>query len=842
MPAHFGSPEHLLSAIVDSSDDAIISKSLHGIVTSWNRGAERLFGYTAGEMVGQSITRLLPPDRLDEEPKILAQLKQGLRVDHFDTQRLTKDGRLIQVSLSISPLRNAEGVIVGASKIARDITARKLWEDSMMVHRSRLEVLNRLGTAITAEHDQQKLVQAVTDAGREISGAAFGAFFHTVRREGQQAFMLHTLSGAPREAFEKFGTPDDTPIFAPIFSGEGSVRVGDVRQDPRHGAMPPHLGMPLGHLPVTSYLAVPVVSMSGEVIGGLFYGHPEPDMFTEESEMFVKALAAQAAVAMDNSRLYADLQQRLEEQQQMQKALRESEEMSSNVLNSSGDCIKVMGLDTCLISINQPGMRLLEIDDFETVRGSLWHDTWPADLRETVRQSVNAALHGGIGRFQGQAPTAKGAMKWWDVIVSPLRDPDGNVVRLTATSRDISEQRKAEEAARAAAAEAATQSRMKDEFLATLSHELRTPLQSILGWTQLLLSEECDAQEVRQGLEVIDRNANAQTRIIEDLLDMSRILSGKVRLDVQRVDLAGLIKAAVESVRPAAQGKKIKLQAILDPLAQPVSGDPNRLQQIFWNLLSNAIKFTPAGGRVQILLERVNSHLEVSVTDTGVGISAEFLPHVFERFRQADASTTRRHGGLGLGLAIVKNLSELHGGGVRAKSPGKDQGTTFTVVLPVAVLHSDPTPDERRHPGTPGGGTTASPLPRLEKLSVLVVDDEEDARNLLALVLAKAGAVVRTAGSVHQALQLWQEAVPEMLISDIGMPGEDGYALIRAIRSLPQEQGRHVPAIALSAYTRTEDRIKAISAGFQMHLSKPADGLELLTMVGSLTVKAAAGL
>lgn len=710
-PAHFGSPERLLSAIVDSSDDAIVSKNLQGIVTSWNRGAERLFGYTAEEMVGSSITRLFPPDRQEEEPKILAQLQRGERVDHFDTQRVTKDGRVIEVSLCISPVRNVDGVIVGASKIARDITQRKLWEEGMVMYRSRLEVLNRLGTAIIAEHDMEKLVQAVTDGGREISGAAFGAFFYTVKRPDQESFMLYTLSGAPREAFEKFGMPRNTPIFAPTFAGEGSVRVGDVRADPRYGKMPPHHGMPAGHLPVVSYLAVPVVSMSGEVIGGLFYGHPEPDIFTEESEMFVKALAAQAAVAMDNARLYGDLQERLEEQ------------------------------------------------------------------------------------------------------------------------------RKAQEQARLSAEEATRQSRMKDEFLATLSHELRTPLQSILGWTQLLLSEECDAEEVKQGIEVIDRNANAQTRIIEDLLDMSRILSGKVRLDVQRVDLADLIEAAVESVRPAAHGKDIRLQAILDPLAKPVSGDPNRLQQIFWNLLSNAIKFTPAGGKVQILLERVNSHLEVSVTDTGMGIGADFLPYVFERFRQADASTTRRHGGLGLGLAIVKNLAELHGGGVRAKSPGKDQGTTFTIVLPVAVLHSEPTTDERRHPGVPGNGTVVSPLPRLEDLSVLVVDDEEDARNLLALVLAKAGASVRTANSVKQALQLWHERVPEVLISDIGMPGADGYALIRSIRSLPAEQGGLVPAVALSAYTRTEDRIKAISAGFQMHLSKPADGLELLTIVSSLTTK-----
>ncbi|WP_218032865.1 PAS domain S-box protein [Brevifollis gellanilyticus] len=834
----FISPEHLLSAIIDSSDDAIVSKNLEGIITSWNKGAERLFGYSADEIVGQSVTKLIPPDRQDEEPQILQKLHRGERVEHFDTQRLRKDGTRIDVSLTISPVRNNDGAIVGASKVARDISGRKMWEQEMQDYRASLEMLNRLGSALTAEHDLEKLVQLVTDAGREMSGAAFGAFFYTVKRPEQEAFMLYTLSGAPREAFEKFGMPRNTPIFAPTFEGKGSVRIGNVRDDPRYGQMAPHHGMPPGHLPVTSYLATSVVSMSGEVIGGLFYGHPMPDRFTEKAEVMVNALAGYAAVAMDNARLYADLQGKLEQQHVMETALRASEEMSSNILNSSGDCILVMDLEGNIISMNPPGLALFDIEDFGPLKGKPWEDLWPAEMRKALRTAIQAAARGEIGRFEGECPTAKGVAKWWDVIISPLRDDQNIVTRLTSTSRDISEQRRSAENARAAAEEAQKQSRMKDEFLATLSHELRTPLQSILGWTQLLLSGECDASEVKQGIEVIDRNANAQTRIIEDLLDMSRILSGKVRLDVQRIELAGLIEAAVETVRPAAQAKNIKLEAVLDPLAQPVSGDPNRLQQVFWNLLSNSIKFTPVGGKVQIVLERVNSHLEVSVTDNGAGISADFLPHVFERFRQADATTTRKHGGLGLGLAIVKHLAELHGGTVRAKSPGVNLGTTFTVMLPLAILHPEPYQGERRHPGVPGAGSLVSPLPPLDSITVLVVDDEEDARNLLLVVLSKAGAKVRTAGSVRQALDQWNEVVPDILISDIGMPEEDGYTLIQKIRALPEDKGRSVPAIALSAYTRTEDRIKAINAGFQMHLSKPADSLELLTMVSSLVERA----
>lgn len=709
---HFSSAEQLLSAIVDSSDDAIVSKNLQGIVTSWNRGAERLFGFTAEEMLGESITRIIPPERLEEEPKILEMLQRGEHVNHFDTERVRKDGRRLQVSLSISPMRNAEGEIVGASKIARDITARKQWEKSLLEHKVRLEVLNRIGTAITAERDMERLVQAITDAGREMSGAAYGAFFYTVKRPDQEALMLYTLSGAPREAFEKLGKPRNTPMFAPTFAGQGSLRVGNVKQDQRYGRMGPHHGMPPGHLEVTSYLSVPVVSMSGEVIGALLYGHPDENAFSEESEMFVKAIAAQAAVAMDNARLYSDLQHRLEEQH------------------------------------------------------------------------------------------------------------------------------RAEEQARAAAEEAEKQGRMKDEFLATLSHELRTPLQAILGWTQLLLCGDCDATEARQGVEVIDRNANAQARIIEDLLDMSRILSGKVRLDVQKLRLAPLIEAALETVRPAAQAKEIRLHTLVDPQVQPIVGDPNRLQQVIWNLLTNAIKFTPTGGQVRVTVQRVESHIEISVMDTGVGINSDFLPYVFERFRQADASSTRRHGGLGLGLAIVKHLTELHGGSVRARSSGQGHGSTFTIMLPVAALQPGTAveEDDDRQTSEEAGLSrrNLTDMPRLDALSVLVVDDEEDARHVLATTLLKAGAHVRTAASAQQALTLWNEAVPDVLISDIGMPKEDGYSLIRTIRTLPEERGRGVPAIALTAYTRTEDRIRAISAGFQMHISKPADGLELLTMVSSL--------
>lgn len=520
LPPGFDSPEHFLSAIIDSSDDAIVTKNLDGIVTSWNKGAERVFGYTAEEMIGQPILKVIPPDRKAEEPAILARLRNGERVDHFDTKRLHKDGHEFDISLTISPVRNRAGEIVGASKIARDISLQKQAE------------------------------------------------------------------------------------------------------------------------------------------------------------------------------------------------------------------------------------RVLATANEETMR----------------------------------------------------------------------------------------QNQQKDEFLTTLSHELRTPLQSIVGWVQILQGGDVAEGEIQQGLEVISRAAKAQQHIIEDLLDMSRILSGKVRLDVQRIELGTVLEAALETVRPAAQAEGVKIHSVVDPLGTPISGDPQRMQQVFWNLLSNAIKFTPRGGRIEVLLQRINSHLEVSISDTGIGISGDFLPHVFDRFRQADATTTRSHSGLGLGLAIVKQLVELHGGSVVAKSAGLEKGATFSVVVPRAAVAEASFASSRHHERSIQ--REAPPAPALEGIAVLVVDDDEDSRAMVAKTLEKAGAGVSTAGGADEALNALDSTLPQVLVSDIGMPGKDGYALLEELRSRPAERGGKIPAAALTAYTRVEDRVQAMCAGFQILLPKPVDANELVATVAALAKQA----
>ena len=355
----------------------------------------------------------------------------------------------------------------------------------------------------------------------------------------------------------------------------------------------------------------------------------------------------------------------------------------------------------------------------------------------------------------------------------------------------------------------------------------------MLGWAHILRSGKPQADELKQGLDTIERNARVQAQIIEDLLDMSRIISGKVRLDVAQIDLPAVLNDSIDTVRAAAEAKGIRLQAVVDPRGGPISGDADRLRQVFWNLLNNAIKFTPKGGQAWVLLDRVKSHIEVSVIDTGEGIAPEFLPYVFDRFQQGDASTTRRHGGLGLGLAIVKQLVELHGGTVGVRSDGIGKGATFTVHLPLLAVYLGPDKEGRPSRTAP---REKHPLPdvSLANVHILVVDDEVDARELVKRLLEMAGATVSLANSASEAIERILAARPDVLVCDIGMPAEDGYSLIRQLRVLEESQASALPAVALTAYARSEDRTKAIRAGFQNHLSKPVEPAELLAIVSSL--------
>jgi len=512
-----------LAAIVDSSDDAIVSKTLEGVITSWNRGAERIFGYTPAEAVGQHITLIIPEERHAEEREVLARLVRGERIDHFETIRRTKDGRTVEISLTVSPVRNAAGRIVGASKVARDISERRHLE------RERLALLAR-------------------------------------------------------------------------------------EQDAR-----------------------------------------------------------------------------------------------------------------------------------------------------TEAEALN---------------------------------------------------------------------RSKDQFLATLSHELRTPLNAIYGWARILDAGRLDGPGTRRATEAILRNAAAQVQLIEDLFDVSRVITGNMRLDVRPLSIAAVLDAALDTVRPTAAAKGVHLEAIFDPRVRPIMGDPARLQQVAWNLFMNAVKFTPRDGRVTVRLRMAGDHIEIVVRDTGEGIASEHMPRLFQRFGQVDSSSTRRHAGLGIGLALVRHIVEMHGGTVSAQSEGPGFGATFTVLLPVVAVPALPPPAAREDVGV-RAHDQAKPV-SLRDLRVLVVDDDADGLELATLVLVNAGAEVRASSSPADAMAVLEEWAADVLVTDLEMPGEDGMSLLRRARRAMTLRGRRLPGLALTAYGRPEDRIRALTAGFNLHLGKPVSPAELVLAVASL--------
>ncbi|HEX3250056.1 MAG TPA: PAS domain S-box protein [Pyrinomonadaceae bacterium] len=667
-----------LAAIIESADDAIISKTLDGIITSWNTGAHRIFGYTANEVIGKSVTILIPPGHEDEEPSILARLRAGKRIEHYETVRVTKDGRLIDISLTVSPIKAANGEIIGASKIARDITEQR-----------------------QARH---ALDEASTRLRLALEAARLGDWSWEMKTD------VVTLS-------------------------ETAARI---------------FGIPPGR------------QMTWTGLRGLLHSDDrEPARLVVE-----QALASKTDYDIE---------------------------------------YRVMRDNNSVVWVSAKGRGIY--DDDGTVTGMLG---FVQDIsarktnEETLRQQAEALL-----TLNDTAQTARAEAEY-------------------AAAQNERLYRQAEES-----------SRLKEEFLATISHELRTPLSAILGWTRMLRMGQLSPENSAKALDTIERNARAQSQLVDDLLDVSRIITGKLRMDVRPSDPNSFIDAAVEAVKPAADAKGVRIQKVVDTGAISIPGDPVRLQQVVWNLLSNAIKFTPRGGRVQIRSERVNSHLEIVVSDTGQGISPDFLPHVFDRFRQADQKTSRQHGGMGLGLAIVRHLVEMHGGSVRASSEGDGKGATFTVMLPIAPVYQVDSSGSRVHPAARDLLPADDITDRLDGLTILVVDDEPDTRELLKQGLEYCGAKVRVAGSAVEALNELKRELPDVLISDIGMPGSDGYHFIRQVRSLPVAGGGRIAAIALTAYTRVEDRLQALRAGYDMHVPKPVELAELVAVAASVVRRSA---
>jgi PAS domain S-box-containing protein len=677
-----------MAAIVDSSDDAIVSKDLNGIIISWNRSAERIFGYSAAEIIGQSIRRIIPADRQTEEDQVLAAIMRGERVEHFETVRIRKDGRLIPISLTVSPVRDATGTVIGASKIASDISERVAAEAEADRSKRHDVFLGQLMATLTASLDYRKTLTAL--AVLAVPRIADWCAVDLVEENGtiSRLAVSHVDSATPAltQAMQRWSSDPSAPVSAStvirttapvLWTGEHRpARDGDRSDGP--WARPPGLA---------SYVCTPMTT-SGRAMGALaFATFDGRRAFDPDDLRFAADVAARASMSIEYSQAYEQLQ---------------------------------------------------------------------------------------------------------------------------------------------------TANRLKDEFLATLSHELRTPLNAIVGYTRMLRSGVVSPERVTHALEVMDRNATALTQIVEDVLDVSRIISGKTRLNVQSVELSSVITDAIGTVAPTADAKGVRIETVLDSDPVVVSGDPDRLQQVVWNLLSNAIKFTPRGGRIQVRLERVNSHVEIVISDTGIGIPAAFLGHIFERFRQAEGGTTRQHGGLGLGLAIARHIVEMHGGTIHAASEGEGRGATFRVMLPVAIVHHEPYLEPVRVHPRAVVHTADPPAIDLTGTHVLAVDDDRDGLSLFRDVLQSAGARVTAVNSAAAALERLEAERPDVLVADIGLPLMDGFELIERVRDLADPQLRRIPAAALTAYARSEDRARALRSGFQMHLSKPVRPAELVAAVAAL--------
>ena len=519
-----------------------------------------------------------------------------------------------------------------------------------------------------------------------------------------------------------------------------------------------------------------------------------------------------------------------------EQALRESEDRYRDLVENSQELICTHDLEGRILSVNPWAVRVLGYEQSSLV-GMNIRDGLAPEYRDELDEYIQKIKRDGFAKGVMQVRTAGGERRVWEYH-NTLRTEGVEAPVVRGMAHDVTERKQALAREREARKEAEAANRLKDEFLATVSHELRTPLTSVVGWANMLRSGGLNAETTAHAVEVIERNAKAQAQIVEDILDMSRIITGKIRLNTQTTDPALTVTAAVETIRPAAHAKGIALVCAFDPQVGTVIVDPERLQQVAWNLLANAVKYTPQSGRVEVRLERHSGRVHLTVSDNGAGIDSTFLPYVFERFRQADSSTTREHGGLGLGLAIVRHLVELHGGTVSAASEGEGKGAAFTVSLPVNKHHQDgnvPLGSSTHVSFVPAEVESVDRYPTLGGLRLLVVEDEEDTLTMLAMVFGRCGAEVKAVGSTAEALSLMEEWQPHVLVSDLGLPGEDGYSLIRKVRERESREGMFIPAVALSGYARIEDKAQALAAGYQLHLAKPISPLELTNAVAGLT-------
>lgn len=1067
-PTESETASYWLNALVDSADDAIIGKTLDGIITSWNRGAERIFGYKANEVVGKPVLLLIPPDLQNEEREILARIRRGERVERYETVCLRKDGSPINISLTVSPIKTPDGQIIGASKIAADITELKQAEALRRESENQLRLIADALPVLISYVDCDECYRFVNRSYKEwfktetenlngktvrevIGEAAYQAVKPNIERvlAGEEFTFERLMPYLGGERFIRVNyIPDrdaETKQIKGFFAlvqdvseskrAEARLRESEVKFSKAFNASP--LALTISSLVTGKLIEVndTFVNVTGfsreEAIGrttvelGLWAKllDREEEMETvrrtgqiRDAEFLFRGkdgkeiygLLSAEEIEINNESYALTVIQNITKRKQAEEKLRQSDARLRLAIEISQTSTFEIDLQTDRVETDQSGREIYGWKPDEPLTFSQVQTHFHPDDREPVRQAVEAALapdgagefeveqriirtdgetrwirvrgraffegeaeekhpvrilgtyidittrkseeldrqfllelgekirygdfnaarllddaaettcrHLGAGRclfieikesddlgiirheyFKPGMPPIAGEYRISDYSPQTLEDiKNGHIIVNRDAERDprtaefyrktyepygeksyisiplftdgrwaaifwISDDRtrnwtereiafastvgerawlaveklRADEERenllrreRSARSEAEEASRLKDEFLATVSHELRTPLNAILGWSQMLAANKLGENETARAVQTIYRNARSQAQLIEDILDVSRIITGKLRIEPSPIALAPVVQAAVESLRPALEAKHIRLQMRLDFERRMVNADAGRWQQVVWNLLSNAIKFTPAGGQITIELETGENETKIIVSDTGQGIEPEFLPYVFDRFRQADGSPTRNHGGLGLGLSIVRHIVDLHGGTVAAASEGENSGTTFTVSLPLAEIGQKQSKETVEAKETTSASVQANGVSgQIEGLRILLVDDEPDTLELLASFLDKNKAETKAVSSVAAALETLQNWRPDVIVSDIAMPEEDGYSLIKKLRALPPEAGGTIPVVALTAYVGIKERTKVLSNGFQMYVPKPVEPTELL--------------
>ncbi|HEY0050074.1 MAG TPA: PAS domain S-box protein [Pyrinomonadaceae bacterium] len=817
---HIDKTKAHLAAIIESSDDAIISKDLSSIITSWNRGAEKVFGYTAEEVIGKSVTVLMPPNLIDEESQILKRIKRGESIEHYETRRRRKDGTDIDISLTVSPIRDDSGNVIGASKIARDITERKESEEALRESQAILSLSMRSSRMGAWVQDIKTDYIWWSQELEEIFGLEKGSF--SSNRKGFYEFVhpddRERILDEVRQAISE---QKDYTIEFRFLHTDGSVRWMEGRGQAFY-------------------------SEKGEVVR--LYGIGID--ITERRQIQEQLIRSERRAAEDYQALLArivPLAQTLGTARDLISIYRSVGEFVRTSTPCNAFFVSFYDAKNNLRTAAYVSGKEGEVDVSTLPPMLLTEDGGPNSQAVFQKKSVIVNRYMDLMKDRPHVVLQEDGIEPMSSLVVPMTVMNRitgtlevqayengaftqehvvaleMVANLAAVAIENVRLLQVEERARQ---EAETANRAKDEFLSVLSHELRTPLNSMFGWTRMLRSGILDEDKTSQAIEVIERNVRLQNSLIEDMLDVSRIITGKMRIEKEEIDFAAIVKSAVETARPQAEQKKVSLVFNADAESYVLLGDEVRLQQIVNNLINNAVKFTPEDGAVILSLSTAaDDSVLLNVTDTGIGIEPDFLPQIFDRFRQADSTTRRTHSGLGLGLTIVRHLIELHGGRVSAESEGIGKGASFTIELP---LVSKPQADLLKNAAAPGDGFS------LKGSRILLVDDDCDAMVPLQIILEAREAEVLCASAVSEALEKLAADKFNLLVSDIGMPEMDGYDLITALRKMDESSNHDIPAIALTAYASTQDKRRALMSGFQHHFAKPLDFEQFLATVCSL--------